>query len=529
MILPLLRNLFILIALCFSSSVSAASVWELQWVLDDYSIAYQNNIYIWNPVKIDLSWLDELLKENYWDITLEYEWDIFGGSRINWASFERKFETSWEKTISLNIYATDTVVDDELSWEGAVIEDAVGKENQRQLIQETDLNIFVYEKSVPFIVEDGTNKKSLNDFIQSGKDLWVLVDVLGTYTEDNIEWKDIVAKLDEYKVSTPESSDYLVIWGKKEFLFSTLSQIQLHRNNSTSKMPTNVVLLSSFNTSILKSYIWNNINGKDFLNTAFIIDEALRLEIIKNPENITNLENEVETNSYNFTSLSQGNNISPYLFASQFINKLSNAWIPVSDIYIILLLPLFLTCVSFAKHMIGVSTIWSIIPVFMAILFIKLSILFTLWILWFLLICNIIISRFINKYALLYTPKVACITILNLLAFMLFYHVLTIFNIIQIPLDNVLYIAIFFVIAEKFITIITSKEFREYRKSISWTVIVSLLCFLMFQFDGLRVFLMAYPEILLLFVPLNFFIWRFTGLRVTEYFRFREIIQNTEE
>jgi hypothetical protein len=34
---------------------------------------------------------------------------------------------------------------------------------------------------------------------------------------------EILEKWDEYIVSFPENSDYIVIWGEKEFLFSALS------------------------------------------------------------------------------------------------------------------------------------------------------------------------------------------------------------------------------------------------------------------------------------------------------------------
>jgi hypothetical protein len=33
----------------------------------------------------------------------------------------------------------------------------------------------------------------------------------------------------------------------------------------------------------------------------------------------------------------------------------------------------------------------------------------------------------------------------------------------------------------------------------------------------------------LLLIPLNFIVWKFTWLRVTEYFRFREVIKSIEE
>ncbi len=510
-------------------TIHAASITELKTALESYGIAYKKNVYIEETFSVDLSSLDTTLKENYNDYIFEYEWNVSWASPQQWAIFKRDFETTGQKNINLSIYASEISEPDDENTQGdsEVPEEWLEDTSilSRDLILQSDIWFFIYEQSVPIVVDESINRKSIEKFISDGKDLWVYVRELGSYDEFSINGSELLGNLEEYKVSTPDSSDYLIMWWEKEFLFTALSQM----NTSNLRSPLNMVLISPFNTSILKNYIWNNIAWKDVLATAFIIDDTLRLQILKSPLKIQLLQSEVEKNNYEYTSLTEKNQISPILFISQFINRLLNAGIPVSDIYIILLLPLFLTLVSFVKHMVGLSTIGSTIPVFMALLFIKLSIVFTLWILFFFLICNIIISRFINKYALLYTPKVACITIINLVLFMWIYQVFTYFEIIDIPLNNVVYIVLFFVIAEKLITIITSKEFREYKKSISWTVIVAFLCYILFQFDGLRVFLMAYPEWLLIFIPINFFIWRFTGLRVTEYLRFREIIKNIEE
>lgn len=87
----------------------------------------------------------------------------------------------------------------------------------------------------------------------------------------------------------------------------------------------------------------------------------------------------------------------------------------------------------------------------------------------------------------------------------------------------------FFVVSEKLVTVITSKEFREYEKNMYGSVFIALICYGIYFVDPLRVFLMSYPEILIVLVPLNFFIGRFTGLRVTEYFRFREVLNTIEE
>jgi hypothetical protein len=162
-------------------------------------------------------------------------------------------------------------------------------------------------------------------------------------------------------------------------------------------------------------------------------------------------------------------------------------------------------------------------------MFFKLWVFFTFFVLLFLFIFNLITARFLNKYTLLYTPKVTLITIANLLFFMLFYWLTWYIDYINIPLQNIIYVILLFLVSERFISIITTKEYREYKRSIWWTCIVALLCFSLFYIDPLLVFLFAYPEILLVLIPFNFFLWRFTGLRITEYFRFQEVIKNVEE
>lgn len=495
-----------LLSLFQINQTSWANLEDLENTLTEYGIAYQDHVYISNNVTIDLSSLETSLKENFSDIPLEYEWDIYGQSSQNWPKLDTKFETTGEKAIQLSIYSK--------TWE------------VKSLIRKIDISVFIYDKSIPLIVSSQVSENLVEDFIRSWQDLWVYVKQIGRYDEDTIPGQKIIEELEEYIISFPENSNYSMIWWEKEFLFSTLSQIHTSWENIDK---INFVLVSSYNTTILRNYISNSISGKNFIDTAFIIDESLKFQVLKNPKNIQDLEQEVKENSYSYTPISEQKSIQSYFFASRFVNMLSNMWIPTSDIYIILLLPLFLTAVGFAKHMIGIGSLWNTIPVFITILFIKMWIIFTLGLLGFLLIFNIIISRFISKYTLLYTPKVACITILNLLWFMWFYQLIWYFTVIQIPLDNVLYVAIFFLLAEKMISIITTKEFREYKRSIYGTIIISLLCYMMYDFDTLRIFIMAYPEILLAFVPLNFFLGRFTWLRITEYLRFKEIVKSIEE
>lgn len=474
--------------------------------MEDYDVPSPSNIHINQEVLIDVSPLEALLKKDFPDASLDFTWDIYSQPRQTWTLLKTSFVDSWNKTIQLSIYNTE--------------------EDTQNLLYSMSIDTFVYEASFPLLISSTIAQDSLNKLLNDAKELGVYIDIIWEYNEENIDGSEIMSQLASYSLLPYDTSDYVVIWGEKEFLFSSLSGIYTALWDS---QKINFVLVSSYNTSILKNYIWNNISWKDFIDTAFILDNTLLFQILKNPHSISNLQREVENNSYSYTALGENIVISPVLFVSQFVNKLSNMWISNSDIYIILLLPIFLTIIGIAKHMVGISTLWSIIPIFMTLLYIKMGILFVLGLLFFLLIINILISKFSGKYTLLYTPKVSFITIINILAFMLVYNLAVSYEIVHFRIDNILYVALFFIVAEKLITIITSKEFREYKKSITWTVIVSLACLLVYYLDSFRIFLIAYPEILLIFIPINFFLGRFTGLRITEYLRFREIIKSVEE
>jgi hypothetical protein len=52
---------------------------------------------------------------------------------------------------------------------------------------------------------------------------------------------------------------------------------------------------------------------------------------------------------------------------------------------------------------------------------------------------------------------------------------------------------------------------------------------LIFSIPIIKTIILTYPELLILIIPISFLIWRFTWLRVTEYFRFKELIKSIEE
>jgi len=116
------------------------------------------------------------------------------------------------------------------------------------------------------------------------------------------------------------------------------------------------------------------------------------------------------------------------------------------------------------------------------------------------------ISQGINRYNLLYTPKISFLVTTNIIVFFFVLEYILRNNILTLGVTDIVYIILFIVVAEKMITVIISKEFREYKKNLLGTFLVGFLGFMFLEVTVLQVFILAYPELIIVCAPINFLI-----------------------
>jgi hypothetical protein len=194
-----------------------------------------------------------------------------------------------------------------------------------------------------------------------------------------------------------------------------------------------------------------------------------------------------------------------------------------------LIIPIILLIITFFKHFIWISPIWIAIPTFLTILFFKLWFFVTLFLIFAYLIVNFSISVITSRYNLLYVPKMTFILTLNIILLVVLINIWYSFNLLSLDLNDTIYFVIFLLISEKVINILLSKDLIEYKWPFFYTLIISIVAFLILSIWGIKILILAYPEFLVFLIPINFLMWRFTWLRMTEYIRFKEVIKNIEE
>lgn len=472
----------------------------LAWALENYSISYRRNIALGTPFLIDLTRLSEITSEGFSDIELRYEWNIDGIIESS-AILDYSFEEAGTKNIELSIY-----------W---IL-------NATELrVYQSNIELFVFSEAMLFVVEE--NFKSYFESFQSlARERGVLVNNTWFFREDQLLSIDFWELYREFQTSFPVSSDYISVLGNKEFSVSLL------RHGNIEGGIENIVLLSSYNRVLFREYFKNSFSDTEVSWNAFLLDDIHIDQLLRSPLSYNELSQSLIQNWYTLLDLRFDMRNHPVFFLSSQVQYLWR-YLTQSELYLLLLIPFFITAISVSKHLIGVNTLGIIIPVFLSYLMIDVGIPEILAVFVIMWAINIIIGQYLNRYALLYTPKISFLIICNILIYFLIGHILQYFNLGSLHFEHLVTFVFFIIMSERFLVIVTSKEFLEYKWSILGTLWLSVILALWASIDIIRVFLFSYPEILILLLPINFYMAQFTGLRFTEYLRFKEVMKDIEE
>jgi hypothetical protein len=234
--------------------------------------------------------------------------------------------------------------------------------------------------------------------------------------------------------------------------------------------------------------------------------------------------------------------VSPFNIFSFFIDYLINQGIPDNTIILILLLPVIATIIAFFKQVIGASTMGIYMPSIITMAFLILGLKFGLITFLFIVATGVIAHKILNPFKLLYVPKMALvITTVSITLFILitFTVYLNIFAIEFISL-TIFPVLVMGTLTERFARLTSTKGFKGSAVILTETVLVCIITYFLtggvidlyftdIQFTWMRNIILNYPEIILVFIGVNAYLGRWTGLQLSEVLRFRNILNDLEE
>lgn len=201
-------------------------------------------------------------------------------------------------------------------------------------------------------------------------------------------------------------------------------------------------------------------------------------------------------------------------------------------IYILLVLPFVTLFVSFARYLLGIKTLSIFNPIIIAFglfaisanfwigLKIGLPILFASWLL------NEVSRSSINKLRLHYISRISLkISLISILMIFVIYY-LGLFDPSIPKAINPLAIIVFLSIVETITLFYTKKGEVQTNIMTVETIFVALSSYFLISLPSLKNLILNYPYIVILPIMSNFIVGRWTGLRISELFRFKEVIKD---
>lgn len=214
---------------------------------------------------------------------------------------------------------------------------------------------------------------------------------------------------------------------------------------------------------------------------------------------------------------------------SPLINFFANQGVPLETILLLLMLPIIATFIAFLRQVVGIKAFGIYTPLIVTFSFLATNgVKYGIAIFLSVMVFGMLMRFALKPFRLLYLPRVAIM--LTVVAIMILGILVLGGNIRRTGLAHVSIfpILIMITIVEKFVAVQIEKGDRTAIRLALETLIISILGYYLASWRVLLEFVASYPWAILLTIPINILLGKWTGLRLTEYLRFKDVIKKMQ-
>lgn len=452
------------------------------------------------------------------EATINYSWEFGDGNKKDGAEVVHTYTELGQQTVTLTA-------------------------NDGQQTETSTFDIFVHKKIILLITDRIELKERIDGFSNyaNERDNEILVYESYDSATEFISEEVLERKLSE-NIDNIRKIDEIVVWTDGNAGLNALSRVQ--QSQAELDPP-----LDFSNKTILVLRDDDQSIGQlsrqfELLKpSSIIIAKEAALYAFIDSEDSKQFINRLENDGYEYNLINQETGkLQLWNFMSYFVNYLIDSGIPANTVLLILMLPVIAMIVSVMKQIVGFTTFGVYTPTIITLTFWILGLKFGILTLIVIFLVGTGMRFILRRFRLLYIPKMAIV--LSVVA-------LAIFALLIISIRFNLFDAQFFSLAifpmlilstltEKFISVQSGKGLNKAMILTLQTVFVAIVAYIVIggeidlflfklKFGFLQGLILSYPEIILLFIGTNVLLGRWTGLRLLEYVRFREVLRHVEE
>ncbi len=447
-----------------------------------------------------------------------YHWDFGDGNKNEGIEVLHAYKTPGKYEVSLTI------------------DDGVTK-------NKSQLQVFAYKKLITLITDDSEAKERIEIIRNRAEKNGIFIKVIESFgsSTEFISEEVLTKKLTEESLNLQKSSQIL-IWTKENAGLNALSRfIQSNQKKQISNFSQKTIIVIDQSPEASSSRLQRQfklVKPKDIITTT----EAGVYEIAETIDD-EDFINELEEKGHKYTITNENTGkLRPWNFMAHFVNILINNGIPDNTIALLLLLPIIATVVAFMKQVVGATTFGIYTPSIITLSFLIIGMHAGLLTLGVAILVGAAVRPILKKIHMLFIPKMAIV--ITLVSLMLFVILISSSSLGLFDAEF-LSIAIFpmlilSTLVEKFVSVKSNKGLSSAAALMISTILVAVVAYFVvggeinlgftrFSFTWVKNIIMSYPELVFLLIPINIGLGKWTGLRVIERIRFREIFRHIEE
>lgn len=200
--------------------------------------------------------------------------------------------------------------------------------------------------------------------------------------------------------------------------------------------------------------------------------------------------------------------------------------VPIETVILILMLPIIATLIAFLRQVVGIKAFGIYTPLIITFAFLATNgIKYGIAIFIAVLLSGLLMRFALKPFRLLYLPRVAImLSVVSLLILLLlvFGGGLKRTGLAAVSIFPIL---IMITLVEKFVAVQIEKGSRAAIILAFETLIISIAGFYLASWKPLIQLLASQPWIILLTLPINILLGKWTGLRLSEYVRFKQVLK----
>jgi len=207
------------------------------------------------------------------------------------------------------------------------------------------------------------------------------------------------------------------------------------------------------------------------------------------------------------------------------IQNAATLGVPLDTIRLLLILPVVVTLIAFFRQVVGVKAFGIYTPSLITFAFLIVGLKYGIAVYISVIVVGILTRYVLKHVRLLYLPRVAITLTIISFAMIAILYLGASLKMTGLASVSIVPLIIMIVLVEKFVATQIEKGTKTALLVALQTFIISLVTFYIAGWEVLNTLVLAYPWAILFIIPINILLGKWTGLRLSEYYRFQSILK----